>query len=89
MSKYMIQQDNYILYCLNKENPNGEFIIPIKNEINSMRSPFTCSNFITDYIEAEKYIKNELGLKYSKIFICKIIDCVEPTLIKTYEKNND
>lgn len=76
----MIQKDNYVLICIKKGSDHAEIIYP-QEPTDYLQE----AKYFSDYKDVEKFIETKLGFQFCKIFICKIVDCVGPTLIKKYE----
>ena len=77
----MVEKGIYLLVGYKDNKSPGEVIWPCSNP-----GLPGCQGYFKDYNDVEKFIKEYLGLKFNRIIVCKVIDEVEPKLVKTSER---
>ena len=89
----MIPKDAYVLICY-KDFHEPKILFPMKQKGIKDESKFDIiehsligeHEYIFDYKEVEEYIKNKLGLQFSKITVCKAIDMLNLEIKSVYKQ---
>jgi hypothetical protein len=79
-----MEKGTYILICYKDGGDNTPIVVFPHKEV----PPYGSSIVHTkDYKEAEEFIKDKLGLKFSRIIVVKVVEDLEPTLVNKSPKN--